>query len=391
MWIKDPIYGDIKFDGLMESLLDTPEMQRLRRLHQIPFANLVYPGANHTRFEHSIGVYYLTKKVCGYLGFDEESTKLLSIYGLLHDVGHAAFPHTFDYLLESELGKDHEEIGLEIIEKSNISDILKDNGIEPREIRKVFESPKGKAITGDIGTDRMDYLMRDSKYTGVAFGLIDIDRLIRKKVVVGDKIALDISGLLSAEYLLIGRFMMFAGVYTHKTRAIASLMIDKSVNTAISHGVMSINDLIKYDDNYVMYKLLSQDKDAFGIVRDILDRRLYKRVFQKRLREFKNWLFIGGMSRQEMHKIEEEIAEDAGVSPLDVIFYIPRPWFKGLSIPILYKGEIYSIQEVSLISRILSEAQWDHIYVYVATKKGLMDKVKPHAERIMSALEEESR
>ncbi len=391
MWIKDSVHGDIKFDGLSEALIDTPEMQRLRRLHQIPFADLVYPGSNHNRFEHSLGVYHLTEKVCQQLGFEKESTDLLKIYGLLHDIGHAAFPHTFDYLLEAKLGKDHEGIGLDLIEKSTVADVLRDNGIEPREIRRIFESPKGRVITGDIGTDRMDYLMRDSKYTGVAFGLIDLDRLIRKKVIFNDKIALDISGLLSAEYLLIGRFMMFASVYTHKTRAIASLMIDKAVNEAINNNVMTVEDLIKYDDNYVMYNILPQDKSAFEIVKRIMNRNLYKRVYQRRLREFKNWLFLGGIDKKKMRKIEEEIASDAGVSPLDVVFYVPTPWFRGLSIPILYRDEIYKIQEVSLISRILSEAQWDHMYVYVATKKELMEKVKPHAERVMKSIEEDSK
>ncbi len=388
-WIKDSVYGDIQIDSLVEELIDTPQMQRLRRLSQIPFANLVYPGANHTRFEHSLGVYYLTEKFCNYAGIKGELAQIMKLYGLLHDVGHTAFPHVLEHILIEKMNMTHEDIGLKIIEKSQISDILKANGYEPRDLESILTTPEGKAITGHLGTDRVDYLLRDSKYTGVAYGIIDVDRLMRKQMVRNGQLVLDISGLSSAEYLLIARFMMFASVYNHKTKATASLMIDKAVTRALEDGTLSVNDVITLDDWSLSFKLINAGGETGKLVKDIMNRNLYKRVFEKRLKDFKNWLFLGGMTRRQMRTIEREIAEDAGVSDLDVIFYIPTPWFRKLSIKVWYKDDIYSIREISLISRILNEAQWDYMYVYVLSKKDVMERVKPHAERVMKAIEEE--
>ncbi len=393
-WLKDSLYGDIAIDELTEALLDTPEMQRLRRLFQIPFANLVYPGANHTRFEHSLGVMHLTREYCRTSGLEEtekETCKILEIYALLHDIGHTALPHVLESEIIEHLGMNHEEAGIEIIRSSRISDILGEFGFSVSDIAKVLDRPEGQIITGNLGTDRIDYLARDSHYTGVAYGIIDKDRIMRKQKIKMNKLVLDISGLSAAEYLLIARFMMFASVYNHKTKAVASLMMKKAVDACIDEGSIKPRDLLVLDDWTLPFEMVNrtQNKEVKELVQNVMNRNLFKRVFQKRLKDFKNWLFLGGISEKQIRTIEKEIAEDSGVSDLDVIVYIPSPWFKKFSIPVWYKGDIYEIREVSLISRILTEAQWDYMDVYVFAKKEERDKIELNAKRVMSAIEEE--
>ena len=389
-WIKDSLHGDVAIDDLSMQLLDSSGMQRLRRLSQIPYANLVYPGANHTRFEHSLGVMHLTRMACQLLGLDDETKNRLTLYGLLHDIGHTALPHVLESIIIENMGMDHEEVGQRIVEKSGIADILRDNGYEPSDISQVPETQEGKVVTGELGSDRIDYLLRDSKYTGVAYGVIDKDRILRKQVFRNGKLVLDISGLSAAEYLLLARFMMFASVYNHKTKAVASLMMKKAVIEALNNGLMKASDLITLDDWSLQFKLLnSGDASISSIVKDVMNRNLYKRVAERRLKEFKNWLFLGGISDERIMKFEKEIAEESGVSDLDIIIFLPRPWFKKFSIPIWYNNDIYSIRETSLISRIINEAQWDYMNVYIFTRKEFIDKVKPVAERFIRSIEDE--
>ncbi len=389
-WIKDSLHGDVAIDDLSMQLLDSSGMQRLRRLSQIPYANLVYPGANHTRFEHSLGVMHLTRMACQLLGLDDETKNRLTLYGLLHDIGHTALSHVLESIIIKNMGMGHEEVGQRIVEKSGIADILRDNGYEPSDISQVPETQEGKVVTGELGSDRIDYLLRDSKYTGVAYGVIDKDRILRKQVFRNGKLVLDISGLSAAEYLLLARFMMFASVYNHKTKAVASLMMKKAVIEALNNGLMKASDLITLDDWSLQFKLLnSGDASISSIVKDVMNRNLYKRVAERRLKEFKNWLFLGGISDERIMKFEKEIAEESGVSDLDIIIFLPRPWFKKFSIPIWYNNDIYSIRETSLISRIINEAQWDYMNVYIFTRKEFIDKVKPVAERFIRSIEDE--
>ncbi len=386
-WIRDNLYGDIPINDLIERIIDTSHMQRLRRLAQIPFASLVYPGANHTRFEHSLGTYVLTERFCKDANLDKETSEKLTLYALLHDVGHFAFPHLFEGIIKSKKGIGHEEWGQEIIRKTEIADILKDYGFNPNEIAGVPDTKIGEVITGDLGSDRMDYLQRDSKNTGVAYGTIDADRIMRKETIVDGEIVLDGSAMLGAESMLMGRFMMFASVYNHKTRASAALMMKKAVEIALSNKEIDTRDIMELDDHALIYKLLNGSNEVKQLVTDILNRKLYKRAFEKRLKQFKNWLFLGGIKREQIHFIEEEIAERAGVGEEDVIVYIPKPWFKSPNMRVLYNGEKKKMHEVSLILRVLNEAQWDYVSVYILVKPDLVDKVRPIASDVMKDIE----
>ncbi|MBN3037081.1 MAG: HD domain-containing protein, partial [Candidatus Diapherotrites archaeon] len=163
-WIKDSVHGDVFASDAAQELLETPEMQRLRRISQTSFSSTIYPGANHTRFEHSIGTYYLTNRYSFFHNIEKERGESTAAHALLHDIGHSCFSHALESVLENYLGKNHEEATEEIISNGRIKEILDKHGISPGYDASIIDS--------ELGTDRMDYLMRDSKYTGVAYGAV---------------------------------------------------------------------------------------------------------------------------------------------------------------------------------------------------------------------------
>ncbi len=153
IWIKDSIFGDIKLDKDQQKIVNDPNFQRLRYIKQTGFLYLVYPGANHTRFEHSIGTMNLTKDICERLNLEKEE---LILSGLLHDIGHTPFSHQSEELVEKYLHKNHEQIGEEIISKSSIRDKISESSPSFKKILSYLRGNKeGKIVTGSIGSDRL--------------------------------------------------------------------------------------------------------------------------------------------------------------------------------------------------------------------------------------------
>ncbi|WP_342764048.1 HD domain-containing protein [Thermococcus thioreducens] len=165
--VHDPIHGHIELDEFAVRLVDTPEFQRLRRITQLGMAFLAYPSARHTRFEHSLGTFYLAKRIAEHNPEIEEGAVHAA---LLHDLGHYPFSHTLEALYPR-----HEENTKWLIRHGEIGDVLR----EQYSLREFIELFKHPLVSGDIDADRMDYLVRDAYYTGVAYGLVDLDRLVR--------------------------------------------------------------------------------------------------------------------------------------------------------------------------------------------------------------------
>ncbi|MDC0161453.1 HD domain-containing protein, partial [Marine Group III euryarchaeote] len=156
--VRDSIHDYIDLDELESSLVDTEPYQRLRWIKQLGSANLVYPGANHTRLEHSIGVSHLAKQMAIQSEVPDDEIHLVSIAGLLHDLGHSPYSHLAD---ELPFGKDHVEVTQDIVNDSQISDIFHKQGIETNEICDLIKGNHkyGSLISGDIDGDRLDYLI----------------------------------------------------------------------------------------------------------------------------------------------------------------------------------------------------------------------------------------
>ena len=227
--LNDPIYGFIRVpNSLIFDIIEHPSFQRLRRVSQMGFSNLVYPGANHTRFHHALGCLHLMQKTVNVLRFkginiseDEENALYIAI--LLHDIGHGAFSHALEHSIVT--GITHEEISLKYMHQLN----KEFNGQLDLAI-SVFNGEYHRKflhqlITSQLDIDRLDYLKRDSFYTGVAEGNISSDRLIAMINVVDNELVIEKKGIYSVEKFLIARRLMYWQVYLHKTSLVAEYML----------------------------------------------------------------------------------------------------------------------------------------------------------------------
>ncbi|MBJ09973.1 MAG: phosphohydrolase [Flavobacteriales bacterium] len=233
---NDPIYGFIRIPhGIIFELIEHPYFQRLRRITQLGLSYLVYPGAYHTRFQHAIGATYLISKAVQQLRnkghkITEKEDVAVSIAILLHDIGHGAFSHALEHSIAHEIS--HEDLSLLFMEKLN-NDF---NGQLTTAI-KIFknEYPKRflhQLVSSQLDMDRMDYLKRDSFYSGVQEGIIGSDRIIHMLNVVKDELVVESKGIYSIEKFLIARRLMYWQVYLHKTVLSAENMLIKVLKRA---------------------------------------------------------------------------------------------------------------------------------------------------------------
>ena len=234
--INDPVYGFITIDHpLVLSIIAHPYYQRLRRIHQMAFAHLVYPGAVHSRLHHSLGAYHLMSCALGELKNkgttitpEEELGAKIAI--LLHDVGHGPYSHA----LENELirGVSHENISLLIMETMN-----EEYGDQLQTAIDIFKGQYHKhflhqLVSGQLDVDRMDYLSRDSFFTGVAEGVISYDRILKMLVVKDDELMIEEKGIYSIEKFLVARRLMYWQVYLHKAVMGAEMLLVKIIQRA---------------------------------------------------------------------------------------------------------------------------------------------------------------
>ncbi len=369
--IRDPIHDYIELDELALALIDTPEVQRLRRVKQLGFSNLVYPGANHTRFEHSLGVYHLAKHLAEQV--DERLREELITAALLHDIGHGPFSHATEELIERYTRKRHDDVE-ELLRKGAISDVLKDYSLSPSSIAAHIkgETYIGQIINSEIDVDRMDYLVRDAHYTGVAFGLIDHVRLIHELRFNENKLVLNIGGLQAAESLLVSRFLMHPTVYFHHVSRIAESMCSHAAEYLIENG-LSPKSLHKMDDVELMNEMKKTGGYAFEIAKRLDERKLFKRA-----------LYTGFDSlgidviklRGNTRRVENEIAQSSGIEPGYVLVDIPeKPEIVEMKAKVLVNGKMIPIDKASSLVAALEKAQLDNWRLGVFTPPEYREKV----------------
>ncbi len=223
--LNDPVYGFISIpDTLIFDIIEHRYFQRLRRVTQMGLSNLVYPGANHTRFHHALGCMHLMQKTIEILRsknvtISEEEKNGVIIAILLHDIGHGAFSHALEHSIVN--GISHEEISLKFMKALN-----EEFGGKLKVAIEIFEGKYPRKflhqlISSQLDIDRLDYLKRDSFYTGVAEGNISSDRLIAMMNVVNDELVIEEKGIYSVEKFIIARRLMYWQVYLHKTGLVA--------------------------------------------------------------------------------------------------------------------------------------------------------------------------
>jgi uncharacterized protein len=379
--IKDPVHGDIEVSEAHLSLLDAPVLQRLRYIRQLGFSYLVYPGANHTRFEHSLGTMYLADLVCRQLALDAGERQLITGAALLHDIGHGPFSHAIEPLMEDCLHQNHHEIGA-LLDDDHTSGLLGRIGIDPGELARVIAGnhPLSGIIYGDLDVDRMDYLLRDAHYTGAPYGTVDAHRLIRNTLIAEDgRIVLHESGINAAESLLLARTLMRPAVYFHHVSRIAETMFLQAVHTHILEDRSLDAGIVRMDDAACMQALLTSDADiARMLTRRIYTRALYKRALyigkeQVNTSSIKEYATI---ARRE--QVAEDIARSAGLEPHEVLVDIPPfPHAMAMGVQVKNRHQVIGLEEVSPLMNTLNETRQGQWRLGVYT---LPDKVKPVAE-----------
>ena len=333
--IVDPIHDFIRVYDHELKIIDSSIFQRLRRIRQLSGAHLTYPAAQHTRFEHSLGVMHIASQAGQALNekgiLKSDDIEVLRLAGLLHDIGHGPFSHIFEEIIQQKRFS-HEDFGKEIILKSEIGDSLSTNGYDKKLITKVaFGDSKlqymNEIISGSLSADIMDYLLRDGYFTGAEHAQIDHKRITQSLDVHQKKLALERSALYSFESMMHSRYQMFKAVYFHKTVRAAEVMLLEALRLSddeFGFTSFNINEYVKLTDEYVLSKLISSKssklKRARQFAEDYQNRKLLKCVFERILTSRTN---LGKDKTNELRtsiskksKVDEsEIFVDSSVTP----------------------------------------------------------------------------
>ncbi len=425
--IKDPLHGYIEIDDLAIAIIDTVEMQRLRRIRQLGFSYLVYPGANHTRFEHSLGVYHLMNLLLDRLGVAKEEEQELIVASLIHDIGHGPYSHVTEPVIKKITGNSHEDIEdiifkqeveveakVEAESAKTIAEVLDELSLDRQKIEGYIKGERraeyaggerdlSKVLNGEIDVDKMDYLVRDSYYTGVAYGVVDNIRIIQGLDFVNGKVVITEKGILPAEYLLFSRFLMYPTVYTHHTSRIAQLMFSKALEYFVKSESESEEHIRQYalalrrmDDSEINIALRNAKGYPEEMVERINRRQLFKRAVYKGINELNEDVSAQLSEEKRRKEIEVEISKRAGVDEKYVILDFQGE--KGEELkesvakvvvdkPIQGREqsarEIKSLREVSSLVSMLSQAFRENYKVGVYTPARYREEVKKAVEMVL--------
>ena len=336
--IKDPVHGYVYITEHEKDIIDSYPMQRLRRLRQLAGSEYVYPGANHTRFEHSIGVMFLAGQVLDNPNISrvvtDEEVDICRVSALLHDAGHGPFSHVFEDLLIKDLEKTHEDITSWIIEKSEVADKLSKMGYKPQEVGSLavgkLHKP-GKAfldqiISSAVDVDKQDFIVRDTYHTGAEYGFIDVYRLIHALDVLGENLAVELGALSALEAFMIARIESFKSIYFHRVGRAAQIMLSTAMEKANSElGLTAFKTPEEYLelDDYTVWSALKKCEASKPIIGNLERRRMLKCAYERTFYE-KDTMVSNLFGRESYRRqMQSEIAKEAGVSIESVIIDVP--------------------------------------------------------------------
>ena len=354
--VRDPIHDYIDLTSLETKLVDTPAYQRLRWIRQLGPANLVYPGANHTRHEHCMGTCHVVGRMADSAGLDSEERQLASAAGLLHDLGHSPFSHLGD---EIDGLENHVDRTTSLVSETEISDILSNEGIDTNEINQIITGKHklGALVSGDLDGDRLDYLVRDAHYTGVSTG-VDMGRLIATMSMVDGNLVVRQGGLPAVEALLTARSTMYPTVYFHPFARGAELMLERATNKAIESNQFTKEEFANFTD----HRFLSELNNAKGLPQRLVSDFENRRIVKRGVSITKDQAESSGLNKSERLDYEERIASELGIDNSDIYVDIPPlTVVPGLKAKIMKEnGKVTLAREMSKLISGLYEAQFDH-------------------------------
>lgn len=382
--ISDALYGLIDIESeLVKYIIDTPYFQRLRNIKQLALTHLVYPGAEHTRFQHALGCYHLAKnavKVLRTKGIDisTDEEKGLLIAALLHDVGHGPFSHTLEHSL---VNCHHEQFSIKLMQKLN----EQHNGY----LNTALQIYKGEypkkflhqLISSQIDVDRLDYLKRDSFYTGVAEGAVGSERIIKMYEVQNNELLINNKGVFSIEKFLLARRMMYWQVYLHKTVLSAEVMLQKIIGRVrflVHRGetlfiteplrYFLLNDISTITDETLQMFTQIDDSDIMCCVREwsnsqdpilaTLSSRLLHRELNKIIIQTEDF------SEDFIASVHEKTIKKLNIKEEDVFYFVYHQKigthsYHSEDTPILFKERNGVLKNISEVSTILNNKEFN--------------------------------
>jgi len=374
--LADPIYGFIRIPSTELKIIDTPEFQRLRRVSQLGLSSKVYPGATHSRFSHSIGVYHITSLLVD--GLDYDYKKEAKIAGLMHDAGHGPYSHATECAFPSL--SDHETFSCNLVRDFSDSGILPEDVDADVVCDLIHGDTDISPISGEIDADRIDYLLRDAHYTGVPHGKFDWRTIIQSAKIQEvngiNRICFDFRSKQAIESMLLSRKGMRKSVYKHPTSLVSERMLEKILkNTEFNKPP---EELFRLDDVELFAQI---EEHAEGAAKDVYNclqrRKLYKTVVT--YRDTLPNTVEDLLENADLHEIEKQVAQKAGVSEEYVICHEDVNNHPKSSLPDVFvelpSNDIRQITEISQIGEVIDEEGFSIQFVLFAPEKHV-DKVR---------------
>ena len=350
--LRDPLWDTIRLDPTAVRIVDTAEFQRLRYIRQLGLAHLVYPGATHTRFDHALGVYHLTKTALRHLrergGVAPEAwdgEELVPYAALLHDIGHYAYSHALEELATEHLPVHHEEVSRRFFASPSLRDAMAPLGLTAPDriaelIRGESDIPLRGLVSGSLDLDKMEYLRRDARFCGVPYGEVDVSRLLQGLQLLQDpvtgryEVGVHEKAIASLESLLFAKYQMFRNVYWHHAVRAATALYKRIVEEAVRGGLIDSEELIGPTDEELLYEIGRRVLDADSEVAERLatrwlpalrHRKLPKRALELTAadlagRQVEDWA-VGDSPWKRA--VEDDLAGDLGLEPGEVVIDFP--------------------------------------------------------------------
>ena len=346
--VRDPLWDNITLDPAAVRLLDSAAMQRLRYVRQLGHAFLVYPGATHSRFEHALGAYHLTRRALAALEGRGELAEVpaaardaVAHAALLHDIGHYPFSHS----LEEAGFPSHEAQGVARLGGPELRALLVETGGAGLGaeigalIRGRSASPLQGLISGTLDLDKIDYLCRDSRMCGVPYGTVDVDRLLAALIIVcrdggRREIGVQEKGVSALESLLFSKYQMYRNVYWHHAVRSATCMFKRAARSAVRRGTVTLAGVAELTDDAFMQILI--DTDGGSLAAAIRARHLHKRAVDLPASEVtarpEEWI---ADDPDLTERVEDALAVQVGLKPGDLLLDFPsRHSMLGVDLPL---------------------------------------------------------
>ncbi len=364
--IRDPLYSRVPVDSMTLALMSTPEFLRLQRVKQLGWVYVVWPGATHTRYEHSLGVYHLARRALEHLldlgqlgglaGAVPSELRAVLAAALLHDVGHYPYSHGIE-----ELGapiQPHEHNAEQIITRGEVARVLAEYGVEPEAVVELVHPGNGPRdhrwrvyralLSGALDVDKLDYLPRDARACNVPYGGVDVERLLEALRVLpgsdGPVLGITEKGISPLHSLILARQEMFDNVYWHHTNRACMVMLLRAVQDAMEVGALPAHELAAQDDASLLVLLSRRDMPPTTreLVEGLTLRKLHKRAVEfargsGEVFERLNALFYDQAARRRLElELCARLSELTGlvVAEHEVLLDIPKPERWEVDVPV---------------------------------------------------------